>query len=92
MRTLCKTKIEFPEVQSKHVMTDKNKFPNAREFALSEAVDLLKALIDAVCSGDPDANDATIRAVLLQKIEINLPNLHPAFGDKINVKNLKVSA
>lgn len=67
-------------------------FPNATCEELTQAAALLRRLIDAIASGNPDAGDAAIRELLMQEISISLRSLHPTFGDKMDISRLEATA
>lgn len=64
-------------------------FPNASRDELNVACDLLETLIAAVASGDAEASDATMRALIVHEVEIILRALQPAYGDTMEISNLE---
>lgn len=64
-------------------------FPNAKTAELDRACSLHEALIDAVNTGDGDASDAAMRALVMHEIEIILRSLQPAYGDDMQITNME---
>ncbi len=65
-------------------------FPNAQTQELRQAGSLMSVLVEAVVSGDADASDNAVRALIVQEIEIIMRSLQPSFGDAMSVEALEV--
>ena len=64
-------------------------FPNASSGELEAAKTQMAAIVDAVANGESDASDAATRALLMHEIKIILRALHPAIGDRMDVRSLE---
>lgn len=64
-------------------------FPKADMAELSQAGDMHEALIEAVVSGNPDASDAAMQALIMHEIDIILRALKPAYGDQMQITTLE---
>ncbi len=60
-------------------------FPKLDAGERSRAGALLETLIETVISGDADAGDDAMKALVVHEIEVILRSLHPAFGDRMDL-------
>lgn len=63
-------------------------FPNATAGDFDHAAGLADGLIDAVASGDADASDDAMNALVMHEVDIILRALRPAYGETMHTTTL----